>query len=1063
MVGNRLLVVGLFVVASVVLGTRSVRAQVTGSVVGTVVDNATGQPVGGVTVILSGPQGEEGTATLEDGTYEVRALPIGVYVARFYFGDVNVEQANVIVSVDKTVRVNARMPTAGVETIKIVEKPPAVDIGSSRVSVTLNEEFLRSVPTPLNVGGILEKAPAAYIDPVAFYNPTSTGLSFNGTTGAEHNFILDGVNVSSVAFGVFGTDTLSPFVEEIEIITGGYNAEYGRALGGVVNIATKSGSNEFKGSAFTYLAPGFFAGNARRVRSWATSVTATDVPEFNAFLGAEVGGPIIKNKLFFWAGYAPEIGRSHAIRYVDRFVDTDGDGRPDGVGGQPVTQPLAQSEIPGKVLNHQYAGKLSYRLAPEHTLSLGVYGLEGTNEFMRIANADPRVAVTRDKAGRTDVSARWISKFFERRWQVEGNIGVHTERSSNGSPYPELHELNNMQWYAAPSLSTFDMSLAGQCPEDPNTGFKACPALEYQSGGYGISFDRHATRLGGQLKSSHLFNVGGWHQLKYGADYEMNQYENIRGYSGPVGSRAQVLMNDGYALVLTFFRYKTGERAWTRNDGDDMNPDPDNNGKKSDLLSADWYQDALGAKTESHNTAVFVQDSYSPLNELTINAGLRWEGQSLLDHRGGTAMSIMDSFAPRIGVIYDPTRSGRSKIYGQYGQFYESIPLDITDRAFGGEGLLVSVQADPAACPTAQGTWGNGNPATGWKSCAMPPHSGMIPIAGENLLVQRQIKGSYTEEVVLGAQYEVIEDLTIGAAYIKRWLGRVIEDAAGIIANPGDIPGETLAQLEAEAKAKEAAAAAPGATPAAVAAAGEARFFADHAKQAAELPKARRDYDALQLTAAKRLSKNWLLMSSYTYSQTRGNYPGLYAADTGQLDPNITSMYDDLSLLQNRDGPLPNDRPHIFRADGYYQHAFGKSMITGGLGAVARSGKPVNTLGSHIAYGKGESFILPRGSGGRTPVVTRFDLHLGFRTQLTAGTTLDAFVDIFNLFNQRTALTQDQNYTLDVVEPIIGGDARDLPHLKNIAGEPASRNPNHLNATAYQPPIAGRFGLRLAF
>src|SRR5204862_7314642 len=113
-------------------------------------------------------------------------------------------------------------------------------------------------------------------------------------------------------------------------------------------------------------------------------------------------------------------------------------------------------------------------------------------------------------------------------------------------------------------------------------------------------------------------------------------------------------------------------------------------------------------------------------------------------------------------------------------------------------------------------------------------------------------------------------------------------------------------------------------------------------------------------------------------------------------------------------------------------------------------------------YGQSESFILPRGSAGRTPVVTRFDLHLSYRHQLTKGMDLDAFVDIFNLFNQRTALQQDQDYTLDPVDPIIGGDPRDLPHLKTVAGAPATKNPNYLSATAHQAPISGRLGLRLS-
>src|SRR5262249_6204257 len=149
------------------------------------------------------------------------------------------------------------------------------------------------------------------------------------------------------------------------------------------------------------------------------------------------------------------------------------------------------------------------------------------------------------------------------------------------------------------------------------------------------------------------------------------------------------------------------------------------------------------------------------------------------------------------------------------------------------------------------------------------------------------------------------------------------------------------------AKTKEAAAAAPGATAADRSAAAEARDVADAVKQLSQMPKAKREYNALQLTASKRLSKSWLMMASYTYSQTKGNYAGLFSADNGQLDPNFTSWGDAPQLLINRNGPLPNDRPHIFRLDGFYEYAIGHtSSAIAGLAFIARSGQPQNALGS---------------------------------------------------------------------------------------------------------------------
>jgi outer membrane receptor protein involved in Fe transport len=1039
---------------------RPAVAQTTGTIVGTVVEKDGGQKLAGVTVMLQGPQGDQGTVTGQDGSYEFTALPLGHYMVRFYYGDVALEQPEVVVSVDKTVRVNARMPAAAVETVKIVEKAPVVDIGSSRVGTTHDQQLIRNVPVPFNIGGMLDKAPGAFTDPTFFYNPSSVGLSYAGTTGAENAYMLDGVNVTSITFGTLGFDIASPFVDEVEIITGGYGAEYGRAMGGVVNVATKSGSNEWKGSVLSQIAPGFLAARPRHAYSWSTALTSVDRPQYLLDLGAEAGGPIIKDKLFIWFGYAPEFGRTRTIRFVDRFFDNDNDGRPDGSGGVPVLQELGRGNYYGHVTNHQYSAKVSYRLAPDHNLSLGFYGINGENELMRTPNADPRQSMHLDTIRRQDLSLRWISKFFDRRWQVEGNLGLHSEGTIADSPYDDMKALNNINWDNSPSLTLFDPSLP--CPETAT--FKACPVQQYQSGGYGIEFDRQALRLSGQLKSSLLFRAAGWHQLKVGGDYEANSLENTRGYSGPPGSRAQIYINDGFVPVISFFRPQPGERL-SRFAGDDMDPDPDMDGlKKSDLLVPPRYQDTIRSKTYSFNTSAFLQDSYSPLSNLTLNLGVRWEAQQIEDYQGGTPITIRDSFAPRLGVVYDPTNDGRSKIYGHFGKYYESIPLDLADRAFGGEGTLVSAYGDPTACKTPFDKWGSGDPAMGWRSCSVPSAGNIFPLAGENLFVQKRIKGSSNSEVVIGGQYQILQDLTVGASYIKRWMGRIIEDAAGVVANPSDIPASVVADYEAKAKAAEAAAA-MGGGPATQAAAAEARFIADATATAAAMPKPRRDYDALALTAAKRLAKNWTVQASYTYSRTRGNYPGLYAADKGQLDPNITSLYDLPELLENRDGPLPNDRPHNVRLDGYYQQAIGqRASFIAGLGAMARSGRPNNALGFHSIYGQSETFILPRGSAGRTPFLTRFDLHLSYRQKLTSGgMTMDAFVDIFNLFNQRTALTQDQDYTLDPVDPIIGGDARDLPHLKTVMGTPATKNPNYLSATAYQPPISGRLGLRLSF
>jgi len=147
-----------------------------------------------------------------------------------------------------------------------------------------------------------------------------------------------------------------------------------------------------------------------------------------------------------------------------------------------------------------------------------------------------------------------------------------------------------------------------------------------------------------------------------------------------------------------------------------------------------------------------LQESYSPLSHLTFNLGVRWEMQRMQDYQGNTALSINDNIAPRVGVVFDPSKEGRSKIFAHYGRYYESIPMNLAARG------------SPVWVP--------------WR--AVGPRSAATAIrrywSSADLAVQKGLKGSYNDEVVVGGQYEVLQDLVIGTTLIYRWLGRAIED-----------------------------------------------------------------------------------------------------------------------------------------------------------------------------------------------------------------------------------------------------------------------------------------------
>src|SRR5262249_8728903 len=117
--------------------------------------------------------------------------------------------------------------------------------------------------------------------------------------------------------------------------------------------------------------------------------------------------------------------------------------------------------------------------------------------------------------------------------------------------------------------------------------------------------------------------------------------------------------------------------------------------------------------------------------------------------------------------------------------------------------------------------------------------------------------------------------------------------------------------------------------------------------------RAQRFYRAFEVTATKRFTNHWQMITSYVYSSLTGNYEGLFRNDNGQSDPNITSLFDLQSLLDGTYGRLPNDRPHQFKFNGSYQFPF-RLMLSGNF--YWQSGTPFNGLIPHPVYGNNEGF-----------------------------------------------------------------------------------------------------------
>src|SRR6266850_3079458 len=267
-----LLAIALATCSALVLAPSAARAQsnTTGAIQGVVTDKKTGDKLAGVTVVVTSPalSQTQNVITDENGFYKVTDLPPGVYLVTFFYADIQIQQNGVNVGVNKVTPIYQAIDQekAGGEIVKIEAKAPTIDPTSTTQGMTIDKNYLKNIPVP---GRTFEAALGA----AAGSQSDGVGVSFSGSSSLENQYYVDGVNTTGLTLGTVGSPVINDFIEEIEVITGGYNAEFGRATGGVVNVVTKSGSNDFKGSVFGYLQPGVLTASRITTPRNTTSLT----------------------------------------------------------------------------------------------------------------------------------------------------------------------------------------------------------------------------------------------------------------------------------------------------------------------------------------------------------------------------------------------------------------------------------------------------------------------------------------------------------------------------------------------------------------------------------------------------------------------------------------------------------------------------------------------------------------------------------------------------------------------------------------------------------------------
>jgi len=332
-------------------------AQTAGRITGTVVDN-TGAAVPGAIVTATGPLGSYSTTSDAKGEYRFLSVTPGTYTVKVELsGFSTVEHTGIIVGIDRTVELPTTLNVATVtETVNVTGESPVIDVTSTSTGVNANAELFNRIPVARDIYSISQIAPGVQED--------TYGAAIAGSTSAENVYIIEGLNTTGAELGIEGKQLNFDFVEEIEVKTGGLPAEYGRTTGGVVNVLTKSGGNQFKGGLFGfYEGGGLYSDNTTADKRPATTTQVRTIKDRWDF-GGELGGYLVKDKLWFFGAYN-RTNRTDDTEII-RLIDSPGTPGPGSV-------------IPRKDTRDLFAGKLTWRLGPSSTTCSPIPGRPATS------------------------------------------------------------------------------------------------------------------------------------------------------------------------------------------------------------------------------------------------------------------------------------------------------------------------------------------------------------------------------------------------------------------------------------------------------------------------------------------------------------------------------------------------------------------------------------------------------------------------------------------------------------------------------------------------------------
>ena len=812
---------------------------------------------------------------------------------------------------------------------------------NAEVSSSLSGQTLEDLPVEgRNVTQSLYRLPN--VTPATGFFPEAPNVSINGANGLYTNYLIDGMDNNEQFLGGPQFEMPTGMVKDVTVLTSTYSAEYGRTGNGIFNVTTESGSNEWTGEGFYLTRPGQpidgeFGAEVPTQRDLSGNSVKSGFQRHQA--GVALGGPVVRDQTFFF------VNLEHTTDWKDNRLSTP------GIGAQTIQGQNQFTYLSGR-LDHRWSDRW------RSTARLNVN----------------RVRVDRQGGGLTGGIQFASAANTQRRDGV--HAALQTTYADEGLVYESNLQYSWFNWDYANPTNPNTPQVVVQNPEGTGIAILGHPGYQFDSVENTLQLQQKLTyQLGGHTLKAGLDVLASDHRLAGGGNPSGNYTVRLR--DAAALDAFQGLNNFGPNLMPSDLRAIEGQLS-VENYSVELRPS--SFGRRQDLIG------------------LYVEDQFSPVSDLTVTAGLRYDYDSLTEGGGGPEAADYDNVAPRLSLNY--AIDERTTLRGGYGIFYDKVvysvvsdalELNSDDPAFKQEvQSLVDQGILPGDTDVDQVTFNGTRTALRDTAAFLERPSDVTPLGGSrrilnpngyenpqthqfSLGVQRQFGGEWLAYVDLihtrSYDFFRIRELNAPDAYDISARELAIERAEDLPRSPSEADatrplstGRSITMTETE---------------------GEARYW------------------AANFNLVKDRGNDWYSgRLSYTLSRLRNN------TDDINFQAETANRYED------EWGPSVNDRTHVISAVGTV-YPTDRLRVT--LASLLQSGQPINWVpdasifgtrdlnGDGREYGAayvGNSDRWPGAArnSGRLPWSTRFDLSAQYAWSVEGGRVV-ARADVFNLFN----------------------------------------------------------------